>query len=483
MAVASFDRYISVFVGAPALTVPTASFGYGLLFHESSVGGSGRIHGPFSSAQSVLDYGYASGSPPHLYAQAYFAQVPRGPGFYVARVDSGDANLAAAQAALLAEDGTKGYIVDLEPNLRNADDILTTANWIEGLTYPKIGLFQNNAASMISGEGPEWEIEVGGTATDGDYDVIFTGFGFSSPQTVTVTRSTTPATNADLAAAIDAELVVQNGGSGDIEGILDFIDSAAETVTIKIVDGLPSGTVTVSAPAPGTLTATLTDADIATQFFVAQFGRSGLVYHSVNTEMLTAAWVGSGTRYNLDARNGYWGMLRLAGSFTANNLSENQVTALRAMNVNYFAPAALSQGQPVLPFTAQGFMAAGTANNGTRISSVISDDFMQARLQEALTNTMFAVAKEGGALYDQAGIDLYRATIGKKLGDFVAAQHLVERVVPVGETYEGESTPKIFAPRFSELSNSEINSGEVIMSAIAYRARFIEKVTFRLLQR
>ncbi len=102
--------------------------------------------------------------------------------------------------------------------------------------------------------GPTWTAEFGGTEDDGDYTLTFTGFGLPAPVDVVVARATTPATNDDLAAAMDAELVIQNDTDGDIEGILAAVSSATDTVSIEVAQGLPSGVITSSAPVGASIT-------------------------------------------------------------------------------------------------------------------------------------------------------------------------------------------------------------------------------------
>lgn len=124
---------------------------------------------------------------------------------------------------------------------------------------------QLTASSVFAGGlGPAYSATVGGTATDGDYTITFTGFGLETPVDVDVTRSTTPASNDDLAAEIDAALDVAADASGSLEDILfpGSISSAAAVVSFRAFAGLPAGTVTQSAPAPGTLT--IADVEITT---------------------------------------------------------------------------------------------------------------------------------------------------------------------------------------------------------------------------
>lgn len=106
--------------------------------------------------------------------------------------------------------------------------------------------------------GELYTATVGGTATDGDYELEFDGFGLSAPVTVTVTRATTPATNADIAAALRTALAAAL--LADLANVLDATGGSSTTATYTFKGGLATGTVTPAAPAPGTLTVAQTSA-------------------------------------------------------------------------------------------------------------------------------------------------------------------------------------------------------------------------------
>lgn len=101
---------------------------------------------------------------------------------------------------------------------------------------------------------------IGGTPEDGNYDLIFTGFGLESPVTVRVERSTTPSTNDDLAAAMETEL--ETAIAGDLAGVVLSASSATATVSFTIAGGLATGTVTEASP--GSTTITLAGTGVAT---------------------------------------------------------------------------------------------------------------------------------------------------------------------------------------------------------------------------
>jgi phage tail sheath gpL-like len=110
----------------------------------------------------------------------------------------------------------------------------------------------------IDVDGAKYTATAGGTATDGDYELEFDGFGLGAPVTVTVTRATTPATNSDLGAALRTALATALAGS--LADVLKSTGGAGAAATYTFLAGLPTGTVTPAAPAPGTLTVAATDA-------------------------------------------------------------------------------------------------------------------------------------------------------------------------------------------------------------------------------
>lgn len=109
----------------------------------------------------------------------------------------------------------------------------------------------------IDVDGAKYTATVGGTATDGTYRLAFDGFGLGAPVNVDVVRATTPAANADLGAALRAALVTALGGS--LAAVLKATGGSGTAATYTFLAGLPSGTVTPTAPAPGTLTVAQTD--------------------------------------------------------------------------------------------------------------------------------------------------------------------------------------------------------------------------------
>ena len=472
----SMSNYVNVSVVLSGTGPQPAGFGVPMLLHtEEVIGAPDRLHGPFTSAQDVLDYGYASGSAPHAFAQALMSQQPRVSQFYIGHRFSADADVGASLEAVLAEDPAAWYCVMMAS--RSDADILELAATVEGLSYPKVALAQSSAASLLAGTGRSYTATVGGTATDGVYRLTFTGYGLGAPVNVDVTRSTTPATNDDLAAAIDAALVAAAAGS--LSGVLTAanVNSALSVVSFTLDDGIDAGTITASAPAPGTLTVATTDEDVGSVLFDNGYLRTALVYHPTDADYLDARWASRCLAYDLDTKKGNWAYKQIAG-VDGTNLTNAQVSALRAVNANYFAPAVSNAGVTAQAFTAQGWFPGGTAGAGRRIDVTISLDWLNARLQESIFDVLLRAPN--GVPYTDVGINMIASAVRSVLATGVAAGHLVEFVVPDGEAYAGTATPAVFAPKLAEISATTRTLRTVNISALAYLRSSIEKVNFTI---
>lgn len=94
-------------------------------------------------------------------------------------------------------------------------------------------------------------ITIGGTEADGDYQSIFTGFGLANPITVTTTRATTPATNADLATQHAADITTLI--SSTLAGVVVSATATDATVLVRVAGGLDTGTITHAQPDGATM--------------------------------------------------------------------------------------------------------------------------------------------------------------------------------------------------------------------------------------
>ena len=475
----SIYYYVDVTATLGGTGVAAAGFGTPALIFESAVESGSRVHGPFSSAAALVTFGYTSGSVPHLWAQAVFSQPQRVSEVYVIRRDAGDADDAAAFDAAVAENPSAFYCVNSA--LRDSTEILALAAAVEASTYPKIAVLQCNDASMVDGVGPSWSQTLAGMIADGDFDLIFTGFGLVTPQTVTITRSgSSPSTLADIQTAMAAELDTQTDVAGDIEGVIvaATIDATDETISFTITDGLPTGTVTATLPGGVTGTPTETDADVASRMFDLQYARSALAYYHDDAVRMDGAWTSVGLSYDLDVKKGIWAFKPLNG-VAESSLSDLQVTSLRATNTNYFAKAIQSSGVETRAFTAQGWMPSGEAGAGQRIDVTITLDWRRARIEEAISSVL--LSQTHGVVYDDAGINQFRTAVQRVLQTGVDAGHFVNYVVPDDDpNFPGLSTPAVIVPKAADVPRSTQQTRVLTFSAVVYLAQYIEGVVFNI---
>lgn len=99
-----------------------------------------------------------------------------------------------------------------------------------------------------------WDVQFGGTPTDGNYVHTFTHSSLPAAADVTTTRAGgTPATNAAL--SVQAETDIE--GDARLVALVETADDdGTDTVQIRTFPGVSGLVVTASAPSPGTLTPT-----------------------------------------------------------------------------------------------------------------------------------------------------------------------------------------------------------------------------------
>lgn len=470
-------NYVNVSVALEGSGVQPAGFGNILFVSQTTVGGtSDRVVGPFQSMTEVTDYGFTSSDNFYKACSAIFSQSPRAKKVYLGRRLAGDANVTAALTACQAENGSVWYGVLNED--RTDTEILEVAAWCESRF--KLAMCQSDSTAALNGTGQVYTITFGGTETDGDYEVDFSGAGLVGTKTVTITRAGgSPATNILLATAFAAELTTQNAALGDIEGVLtSIVDNGDGSVTITADRTLAQLTVdNPVATGPATLSVSTDDDDVARQMFDTQYSRTALVYHDDDSEYLDAAWMARCFSFNLDQKKGIWAYQSISGVPSV-DLTGAQATALRSKNVNYFSPIAPTSGVATQAYTAQGRLPYGSAAAGRPIDVQTSLDWLQARLEEALLNVL--LKDSHGVPYTDAGINRFVAAIRDVFSTGLAAGHLIDFVVPDGQDYAGKQTPLIVAPLLSETSSTERANRTLTFNALAYLRSAIESVTFSL---
>jgi hypothetical protein len=449
---------------------------------SNSVGTSSRLHGPFASAADVVTFGYTSGSPQHSAAAAYFSQSPRSRTFYIGRRDSGDADDGEAFDAILAANPGAWY--GCTSVLRDVTEALALRTAMEAAAYPKIGIVQSNDASLLAGTGQAWSAVISGTAADGTMTLTFTGYGLADPVVVTTTRTAgSPATLALFLAALATELETQAGAAGDVEDIVDpdSIEVNATTLTFRIVDGLPTGTVASGGTAVAStvdLAVTLTDGDIGSRFFDAQGIRCALLYYHSDSVYADAAMLSNGLAFDLDTRKGIWAYQQLLG-VEGSPMTDLERLALRAVNCNYYSPGITTAGQVTRAFTAQGWMPNGLTGAGRRIDITTTIDWAAARKEEALVNALLTTRH--GIPLSAAGIGMLASKAAKVTTDGIAAGHFTPFTVPEDDLYyPGLQTPAIFPPDVREMTSAQRAGRAITIPEVVYIQEFAEAVTFNL---
>jgi len=469
----SITNYVSVSVSLEGTGPQPAGFGTPMLAFQHALE-SPRLAGPFLSVADVIAAGHAAGSVPVLWATAVFSQQPRVTSVFVGRIDAADATLAVSLSAILAANPGVWYALNIAS--RTSADILAAAAWVEA--QRKIFIAQSNDASLLTGAGSSYQAVVGGTPTDGTYVLTFTGFGLVSPVTVTTTRTAgTPATSTLIGDALRAALVTAAAGS--LLGRVDpaSIGGTGATLTWTMLGTVEAGTIVASGTAlpSATLLVTIPDQDIGSALFALQYTRTALVYHPSDTEYLDGAWTSRCLSFDLDQRKGIWAFKRLNG-IAGTTLSNAQIAALRAVNVNYFAPAVSTAGVPISAFTAQGWVGSGAAGAGRRIDVTTTLDWAQARYEEALFSVL--IRETHGVPYDDSGFNRFYAAAATVNATGLAAGHFVEFRVPLGEPQEGTQTPFITMPTLRSTSAAARVARTLTFSALLYLRAAIERVVF-----
>lgn len=473
----SVTLYVDVNVSTEGPAPVAAGLDTMIFVSSHAIGAPARILGPFSDTDEIIDAGFAANSPQVLWATAVFAQFEHVDTVYIGRRDGGDANLTASLAAIKAENPGAAYVWTIDT--RTDADIALLAAWIGGEGFG-FAWAQTDSEAMLNGTGPIYLLTFGGTPTDGDYESTWEGGDLAAPVTITTTRAAAvPVDDAALAVQHAADIMAEVGPGGDLEGAVLSAEANAGVVTVVTVRNVLDPVVqpTTAAPAPGTLTPSTSDADIAGQLFASQHQRIALVYHNDDTEYMEAAWAGYYHSFDLDEQKGIAAYLIISG-VPGDNLSQAEVAAIRSVNGNYVAPAVMSSGQVVSAFTAQGWTPFGQAGAGRRIDIITTIDWAKARFEEDFFGALLAAPR--GIRFDNAGIGKFETIARNRLRRGVDAQHFLGQfTVPQGDTFAGLVTPApINVPTIASLTSAERASRELSFGALAYFAQSIERVVF-----
>ncbi len=147
-------------------------------------------------------------------------------------------------------------------------------------------------------------------------------------------------------------------------------------------------------------------------------GRAFGTYHDDDTEWLDMSWAAAGAAMNPDDRAGTWFDKTLAGIPTA------EITAAQKGFVvaNY--------GNLYLPLLGVGATGPGTLFDGAWIDEIVSDDWLRARIQEAVAQLKLDVAARGERIpYTNAGLAMIEAAIRGPCDKAVAVGHYQSYVI------------------------------------------------------
>jgi hypothetical protein len=272
--------YVDISVLVEGAQSEVLNFGT-IMFATNHDNTSARLMGPYRKTADLTAAGFDSEDQPEIYnaAATVWGQDNGVKEFYVGRIDDGDADITESLDAIEAagQDLFFGVMVDTVVD----SVILLAMAWVEQRNNDsiKFGFFKSNADSLLNGHGPVHIATVGGTPADGTYRVIFTGFGLDpSPVNVDVVRATTPATNADIAAAMVT--AIDDLIATTLEGVVASVElSGTAGVAITLARDLATGTVTTSDPGAGpTFAVTNEDTDIYSRAHAGGYTQSGLIY-------------------------------------------------------------------------------------------------------------------------------------------------------------------------------------------------------------
>ncbi len=452
---------ITVGGGSP----PAAGFGVPLFVALTAVGSPDRLLGPFTSAQDLIDFGFASSDESVLWANKLLSQRPRPSSFMIGRQDAADLVLADALPLINAEGPGDYFGVNAES--RDPDDIMAIATFFEPLL--KIAITQTNDAATLADTtqvGQLSTITVGGTPTDGapGYGIKvvdkWTGAVLTDS---TLVRAGTPATNADLAAALELEI------GTDLDAVAT-LGSSGDDVTIDFTDTGHGYLVILTAPAPGTLVEVITNLvqNVGESLEEGSFNNTGLFYHALDADYNDGAWTGRGLGFDLDSQKGFWQYKQLNG-VTGDSLSSTEKSNLRSNNVNYYAPLTMTSGTAVDPFTFE-----GKVSSGRQIDQTTSIHWLQARMEEALLGVF--LRSPLGVGFDDVGFGQLEAGAQEILALGLSAGHFVERVSEAS----GRQTPFIDTVPLAEVSTADDSTKTVRMSGEVHIRTGALRVVFNI---
>lgn len=201
----------------------------------------------------------------------------------------------------------------------------------------------------------------------------------------------------------------------------------------------------------------------------AAYNRTFGHYHSVNTEYLDGAILGRGLAMDLDQPNGKgtFAYKQVAGIATGTNLTEAQATALRTANGNYYTLASAPSGVDLARFYYPGWMASGRF-----VDTTIVNDWLEARLQEAVLGAFIAAPTQID--YDDGGLQYVRGVAFSIFDKGCVNGAFVRDAV---STVTGRRTPWVDVPKFASISPADRAARRMTMTAEAVYKGAIQRIS------
>lgn len=200
----------------------------------------------------------------------------------------------------------------------------------------------------------------------------------------------------------------------------------------------------------------------------ANYNRTFLQYHGVNTEYQDGAILGRGLAMDPDAERGKgtFAYKQVSGIATPDTISEAQATNLRTANVNYYGLASAPSGVDLARFFYPGVMASGRF-----IDTTLTNDWLEARLQEALLGAFIAAPTQID--YDDGGLQYLRGVAASVFERGCVNGHFVRDAI---STQTNRRTPWVDVPKFSQISPTDRAARRMSMTAEAVYKGAIQRV-------
>lgn len=200
----------------------------------------------------------------------------------------------------------------------------------------------------------------------------------------------------------------------------------------------------------------------------AQYNRTFASYHGTNGEYLDGAILGRGLAMDPDQPNGkgVFAYKQVAGIATADSITEAQAAAIRTASGNYYGLASAPSGVDLARFYYPGSMASGRF-----IDTTITNDWLEARLQEAILGAFIATPTQID--YDDGGLQYLRGVALSVFERGCVNGHFIRDAI---SPQTNRRTPWVDVPKFSQISSADRAARQVRMTGEAVYKGAIQRV-------